>query len=128
MNRLGLLVVVFGCVALGGCVSTNVTRLGAPVNYAPVAVDSVVVYRTAAQVPGRYEEIALLNSAGATDWTDEAQMVRSMRKEAAKLGANAIILDAMSEPGAGAKVAASIFGTSAERKGRAIAIRILPAP
>ncbi len=113
---------------LVSCVSTNFVKLGSGPTYGPVPVDSVVVYRTASQVPGKYEEIALLNSAGSSGWTNEAQMIKSMRKEASKLGANGIILDALSEPGAGAKVAAAIFGTSAERKGRAIAVRVLRAP
>jgi hypothetical protein len=85
------------------------------------------MYRTASQVPGKYQEVALLNSKGESGLTDESAMFRSMRKKAAEVGANAIILDAVSEPSAGAKVASAVFGTGAERKGRAIAIFILPA-
>jgi hypothetical protein len=36
------------------------------------------------------------------------------------------ILDAVSEPSAGAKIAAAFLGTSAERKGKAIAMFIFP--
>jgi hypothetical protein len=114
-------------VSLTGCVTTNATRLGSGAALAPVPVESVAIYRTASQVPGKYQEVALLNSKGESSWTDEAAMFRSMRKKAAELGANAIILDAVSEPSAGAKVASAIFGTGAERKGRAIAIFVLPA-
>ena len=113
--------------SLTACVTTNATRLGTGAALAPVPVESVAIYRTASQVPGKYQEVALLNSKGESSWTDEAAMFRSMRKKAAELGANAIILDAVSEPSAGAKVASAIFGTGAERKGRAIAILILPA-
>jgi len=60
-------------------------------------------------------------------WTSEEQMWDSMRKKAGKFGANAIILDAMSEPSAGAKVASMFLGVGgAERKGKAIAIYIFP--
>ena len=110
---------------LTSCVTTNVARLGSGDPYKPVPVESVAVYRTAEQVPGKYEEVGLLNSKGGTGWSNEAEMVGSMRNAAAKMGANAIILDSITEPGAGAKVAAAIFGTGAERTGRAIAIRIL---
>jgi len=113
--------------SLTACVTTNATRLGTGAALAPVPVESVAIYRTASQVPGKYQEVALLNSKGESSWTDEAAMFRSMRKKAAELGANGIILDAVSEPSAGAKVASAIFGTGAERKGRAIAILILPA-
>jgi hypothetical protein len=37
-----------------------------------------------------------------------------------------VILDAVNEASAGAKVAAAIFGTGTQRKGRAIAIYVLP--
>jgi len=52
--------------------------------------------------------------------------VQLHEKKAGSLGANAIILDAVSEPSAGAKIAAVFLGTSAERKGKAIAIFIFP--
>jgi hypothetical protein len=109
------------------CVHTNATRLGTAPARPPVHADSVAVYRTAAQVPGKYEEIALLNSAGEASWTSEAKMFNSMRKKAGEMGANAIVLDALSEPGAGAKVAAAVLGVGAERKGRAIAVYVVPA-
>ncbi len=111
---------------LSGCVSTNSTILGTNSPGAPVAEEHVAIYRTADQVPGKYREIALLNSTGESNWTNEHKMYESMKKEAGKLGANAVIVDALSEPSAGAKVAAAIFGVGAERKGRAIAIFVEP--
>lgn len=91
-----------------------------------VLPQDVVVYRIASQVPRKYQEIALLNSTGDSDFTDDAKMFESMKKKAGEMGANALILDAVSEPSAGAKVAAAIFGVSAQRKGKAIAIWIFP--
>ena len=87
----------------------------------------VALYRVASQVPRRYEEIALLNSSGDSAFTDEAKMFESMKKKAGEVGANGVILDAVSEPGHGAKVAAAIFGVSAQRKGKALAIWVFPA-
>lgn len=110
---------------LPACVSTNAVRLGAAPARPPVAESQVVIYRTANQIPGRYEEVALLNSTGEATWTNEEKMYNSMRKKAGQLGANGILLDAMSEPSAGAKVAAAVFGVGgAERKGKAIAIYV----
>lgn len=111
---------------LGACVSTNAVKLGVGPVRPPVAESAVAVYRTANQVPGRYEEVALLNSSGESSWTNEEKMLNSMRKKAGQMGANAIILDAISEPGAGAKVAAAVLGVGTERKGKAIAIYVLP--
>lgn len=107
---------------LVGCVAVNTTQLGMKTLRAPVPADQVMFYRTADQVPGKYEEVALLNASGDSFFTNEARMHKRMRDEAGKLGANGVILDAMSEPSAGAKVAAAIFGVGAERKGKAIAI------
>ena len=84
------------------------------------------MYRTASQVPGKYEEVAMLNSTGNTGMTNEEQMFNSMRKKAGQLGANGIVLDGISEPSAGAKVAGAVLGTGAERKGKAIAIYVFP--
>ena len=128
MRRSAKLIAAVSVVALVvACVQTNAVRLGnAPVRE-PVPQDQVVVYRTADQVPRRYEEVALLNATGEASWTNEEKMFNSMRKKAGEMGANAIILDAISEPGAGAKVAGAILGTGAERKGKAIAIYVFPA-
>jgi hypothetical protein len=116
----------FICLFFSACVSTNAVRLGTTPQRPSIPADQVAVYRTADQVPGKYEEIALLNSTGSSGWTTEAGMFNSMKKKAGSLGANAIILDAVSEPSAGAKIAAAFLGTSAERKGKAIAIFIFP--
>ncbi len=126
MNRpvafLGSVVLVL---LLAGCVTTNASRLGtATANRPLVLPQNVALYRTASQVPRRYEEVALLNSTGDALYTDEAKMFESMKKSAGKMGANAVILDALSEPTSGSKVAAAIFGVSAERKGKALAIWI----
>jgi hypothetical protein len=112
---------------LAGCVTTNAVRLGTVANRPRVPWNDVMVYRTADQVLGRYEEVALLVSTGSALWTDETQMWDSMKKKAGKMGANAIILDATSEPSAGAKVAAAFLGVGgADRKGKAIAIYVYP--
>jgi hypothetical protein len=112
---------------LSACVTTNASRLGTSTSNRPLVLpQDVVLYRIASQVPRKYEEIALLNSTGDSGFTNEAKMFESMKKKAGEMGANAVILDAVSEPGAGAKVAAAIFGVSAQRKGKAIAIWIYP--
>ena len=119
------LVMFFFLGFLSGCVATQAVKLGSAIQRPEIRWQDVQVYRTADQVPGKYEEIALLSSTGESMWTTEEGMWNSMRKKAGKLGANAIILDAMSEPSAGAKVASMIFGVAgAQRKGKAIAIYV----
>lgn len=121
-----ILVVAFATVIMG-CVSTNATMLNpTPSGRAPIPEAQVRIFRTASQVTGKYEEVALLNATGESNWTNEQKMMESMRKKAASLGANGVILDDIKEAGAGAKVAAAIFGTGTQRKGRAIAIFVFP--
>lgn len=49
-------------------------------------------------------------------------MMKSMRKKAADVGANGIIMGDINEPGAGAKVVGAFLGTGTERKGKSVAI------
>ena len=121
------LAVVFIVAQFTACVHTNTTVLNATNIREPIDPNDVIIYTTASKVPGDYEEIALLNSKADSASTSEAQMFKSMRKKAAKVGANGIILDAVSEPTVGAKIAAAVlFGSGAERKGKALAIYVIP--
>ena len=106
-----------------GCVTTNV----APLNLSgparrPTCADAVAIYTTRDRVPGEYVEVAMLNSSGASGWTSEPAMLKSMREKAASVGATGIILDNIAEPSAGSKVAGAVFGISPERKGRSVAV------
>jgi hypothetical protein len=127
MKKIIFFVLFASMIFTASCVAVNVTRLGAGPARPQFPADQVAVYRTADQVPGRYEEVALLNGRGDSMWTSESAMFKRMRKKAGRLGANAIILDALSEPSAAAKIAGAVLGVGVERKGRAIAIFVVPA-
>lgn len=117
------LLVTTAFLLLGACVSTQATMLSGSAR-PPITEDQVKIYRTADQIPGRYEEVALLTSAGDYSMTNEAEMFASMRKKAAALGANGVLLQQVVEPTTGAKVANAFLGTSANRKGESIAIYV----
>ena len=127
MRTIGSKILLVGfATMLAACVTVQSTRLGASVIRPPVSPDQVAIYRTASQVPGRYEEVALLDASGDYAYTDEEQMFAKLRKRAGALGANGIILNSISEPTTGAKVARFLIGTPADRTGRAVAIFIEP--
>jgi len=107
---------------LAGCVTVQTARLGTGVIRPAVTQDKVAIYRTAEQVPDQYEEVALMSAAGDYNYTSEEQMFRKLREEAAKLGANGVILNSITEPTTGAKVANWLIGVPADRQGKAIAI------
>lgn len=120
-------VLVIGLVMLIGCVTTRSVQLGEFQKRASVPWKQVAVYRTPDSVPGRYEEIALLTAKGDSLFTGQAKMWKSLQKKAAKLGANAIILEATSEPKDAAKIASAVLlGFGPSRRGKAVAIYILP--
>ena len=121
-----ILILSFFIFSITACMSTKAVRLGDAVVGPVLPWQQVKVYRTADQVPGKYDEVGLLMTTASTIWTSEKGMWNSMKKKAAKLGANAIILDAISEPSAGAKIAGAIFGVGINRKGKAVAIFVHP--
>ena len=94
------------------------------IHLARTCPDAVRIYSSPSRVGVEYQEIALLNSTGLTNWTTESGMMKSMREKAAELGANGIIMGNIDEPGAGAKVAAQVLGAYTERKGKSVAIYV----
>ncbi|MBU6367699.1 MAG: hypothetical protein KJT01_15905 [Gemmatimonadetes bacterium] len=117
------LVPVLLTLLLSACVRTNATLLSTNTAPRPALLPAdVQIYRSADKVGRPFEEIALLNATGEASMTNEAKMLGSLRKKAAELGANGIILENIAEPSAGAKVAGAFLGTGAQRKGKAVAI------
>lgn len=117
-------VMVFLLLAVAGCVATNAALLDPTLKLAPVCPDGVEVFTDSSKVGKPYREVAVLASKGDNDFTTESTMIESQRKKAAELGANGLILGQMKDASAGAQVAQVLFGTSANRKGNAIAIYI----
>lgn len=110
--------------SLSACVRTNAALMDNSVKLARTCPEAVKLYSSPAKVGAEYTEIALLNSTGANGWTSEEGMMKSMRQKAADVGANGVIMDRIDEPGAGAKVAAAVFGVGTERKGKSVAIHV----
>lgn len=122
---------------LTACVSASATRLGKSAIRPAIDPETVVIYRTADQVSGRYDEVALLNAEGDHTFAKEERLYNKMRKKAADLGANALILDSVIEPEKeermsgkwwleiGHAVYTSVINPP-NRKGKAIAIYVYP--
>jgi len=126
MKKSRSLIVLSMLAFLTGCVSVSATRLEAGPPRPAVTPDKVRIYRTAQQVGRPYDEVALLTASGDYSMTNESQMYEGMRKKAAAVGANGVVLDAVSEPTTGQRVAQAFLGTPAQRKGKAVAIYIDP--
>ena len=110
--------------ALSACMHTNAVLLDPSRSYRPVDPYDVVIYLDEHDVPYEYEAIALVHARGDDDWTDEGDMIQAMREEAAKLGAHAIIIEWIEEPGALEHVIDHLtHADTANRRGKVVAIR-----
>lgn len=118
MNRAAVLLC---SLAVLGCVSVNKSVLTDAYKLSPVPKEDVHVFFANDSIP-EHTRVAILYAEGSETFTTKGEMVDKLRKEAGKLGANAIILSEVKDPGTGEKIVAGIFGTSAERKGQAIAV------
>ncbi len=112
--------------ALAACVRTNSVLLNPAAAPLPaVAPSSVQIFTNERELDSLvYTRVAIIEATGSGEFTSQSGMIEAMRKKAARLGANAILLPTINEPGAGAKVAAALFGTGTQRKGNVVAIRV----
>lgn len=113
-------------IVLAGCVRTTTVPLGAPVPRPPIEWRQVQVFLREADVPGPFEKVALITARGEYDMTSDREMIDKFRKEAGKIGANAIILENIKEPSTGAKIVDAVLGVPADREGRVVAIVFTP--
>jgi hypothetical protein len=83
----------------------------------------VPVYADSERVPYDYYEVALIAAEGNSVYSGNGDILKSIRGQAARLGANGIVIDALGATHATVKVVGAALGSNdAERKGRAIAI------
>ena len=113
-------------IAASACahVSTSVTTLDPSVRLARTCPAGVKLYVAPDRVLQPYREVALLNSTGEVNYSDEGAMFGSMREMAGAIGANGVILGGIDEPNAITKVAADVAKTETVRKGKAMAIYV----
>jgi hypothetical protein len=126
MRHLNIAATVLGAVLIA-CVHTQATYVDPTgPRYPLVPEDSVRILTAESELDTlEFVRIAIIEATGSGEYTSQTGMLKAMRKKAGAMGANAILLPQIQEPGAGAKVAAAIFGTGTQRKGNVVALRIL---
>lgn len=108
---------------LSGCITMQTTTLG-PTNFPPIPADQVWVFFSEDEIEDDFTRVALFHLEGDANWTQESKMIEKAKKKAGEMGANAIVLRNMHEPSDGTKIASEILGTTAERRGAIVAVRI----
>ena len=116
----GLLAVL----ALAGCVSTNAVQLGQPNQYPPVQPEAVQVFQKESDVKVDFDKVAIIHAEGDYTFVNDEKMINAMKKKAAKLGANAIIIEEFKDPSTVEKIADAVIGVGGEKKGKVLAIRL----
>jgi len=104
-------------------VRTKTTDVSPTLNRAPTCDEAVEVYKSRADVPYDYYELAWINAEGNSVWTTDGQITAQIKKKAAENGANGIIVNDFTESKATTKVIGAAVGSnSADTKTSALAI------
>lgn len=111
------------CVLSACGARTRVVATNSALSLARTCQDAVSVFADNQHVPYDYYEVALITAEGNSVYIGNGDLLKSIRNQAARLGANGIVVDALGATHATVKVVGAALGTNdAERKGRAIAI------
>ncbi|HEY4670854.1 MAG TPA: hypothetical protein VIG78_02215 [Gemmatimonadaceae bacterium] len=120
-NFLRILALAGGAVACG--TRSHIVARNPALTLAPTCADAVPVYPDREHVPYDYYEVALINAEGNSVYNGNGDLLKSVRNEAAGVGANGVVLDSLGASHATVKVLGAAVGSNdAERKARAIAI------
>jgi hypothetical protein len=110
--------------ALTACgARVSVVARNPAVTLAPTCADAVAAYGSRDKVPYDYYEVALITGEGNSVYTGNGDVLKSVRKQAASLGANGVVIDSLQATHTTVKIlGAALGGNNAERKASAVAI------
>ena len=104
-------------------VKKTTTDINPRMSRAPTCAAAIAVYNSRADVPYDYYELAWIEASGNSVWTTDNQLQTQIRNGAAKVGANAIIVNPVEQSKSTIKVLGEAIGTkSATQKASALAI------
>ncbi|MFL5466280.1 MAG: hypothetical protein ACJ8AB_02540 [Gemmatimonadaceae bacterium] len=113
-------------VALGSAcagVKKTTTDINPSMNRAPTCANAIAVYNSRSDVPYDYYELAWIEAEGNSVWTTDNQLQTQIRNGAAKVGANAVIINPVEQSKTTIKVLGEAIGAkSATQRASALAI------
>ena len=115
---------ILGALSTSACgVRTHTTDVSPAVTRAATCDEAVDVYTSRAAVPHDYYELAWISAEGNSVYTTEGKITSQIKKKAADVGANAIIVNDFKESNGTVKVIGAAVGSpSADTKVSALAI------
>ena len=110
--------------ALAACgTRTHIVARNPALVLAPTCANAVPVFAGRDKVPYDYYEIAMISAEANSVYNGNGDVLKSVRNQAARLGANGVVIDSLGTTHATVKIlGAALGGRDAERKASAIAI------
>jgi hypothetical protein len=104
-------------------VKKTTTDINPAMSRSPTCANAIAVFNSRAEVPYDYYELAWVEASGNSVWTTDNQLQTQIRNGAAKVGANAVIINPVEQSKSTIKVLGEAVGTkSATQKASALAI------
>ena len=104
-------------------VRKTTTDVNPSVQRSPTCAAAIAVYNSRSEVPYDYYELAWIEAEGNSVWTTDNQLQTQIRNGAAKVGANAVIVNPVEQSKTAIKVLGEAIGTrSATQKTSALAV------
>jgi hypothetical protein len=104
-------------------VKKTTTDLNPSVSRPSTCAAAIAVYNSRADVPYDYYELAWIQATGNSVWTTDNQLQTQIRNGAAKVGANAVIVNPVTQSKSAVKILGEAVGAnSATQKATALAI------
>jgi hypothetical protein len=104
-------------------VKKTTTDLNPSMSRAPTCAAAIAVYNSRSDVPYDYYELAWIEASGNSVWTTDNQLQTQIRNGAAKVGANAVVVNPVEQSKTTIKVLGEAVGAkSATQKASALAI------
>jgi hypothetical protein len=104
-------------------VKKTTTDINPSMSRAPTCAAAIAVYNSRSDVPYDYYELAWIEASGNSVWTTDNQLQTQIRNGAAKVGANAVIVNPVEQSKTTIKVLGEAIGAkSATQKATALAI------
>lgn len=104
-------------------VKKTTTDINPSMSRAPTCAAAIAVYNSRSDVPYDYYELAWIEAEGNSVWTTDNQLQTQIRNGAAKVGANAVIINPVEQSKSGVKILGEAIGAkSATQRATALAI------
>jgi hypothetical protein len=113
-NTLKAIALASALAAASACagVKKTTTDLNPSVTRPSTCAAAIAVYNSRADVPYDYYELAWIEATGNSVWTTDNQLQTQIRNGAAKVGANAIIVNPVTQAKSTVKILGEAIGTS----------------